>query len=66
MRIARTLKEQSDFASKRAEETGVTEADFAAARNSGRRRSNGKRRLLARVDAIAEEQGRTPPFPANY
>ena len=44
---------------------GLTEADFAAARNSGLRRTEGKRAQLRAMAERAKAAGLTP-YPAKY
>ncbi len=46
-------------------ELGITEAEIAAARNSGANRTPEKRELLARIAERAKRAGKTP-LPARY
>lgn len=44
---------------------GITGTNYVAP-NSGTRRTQAKRRLLRKIAEMAEQQGRSTPFKANY
>lgn len=62
----RSLAEQAAYLEQRKKALGLTPDDFAAARNSGRRRTDSKKRLLQALAAEAKKQGCEVPFIAHY
>jgi hypothetical protein len=65
MRPAIPLQDFVRAIAARKQALGITDADIAAARNGGLRRTPAKREQLARIQARARAAGLTP-YPANF
>lgn len=62
MRVLSDPAKQARYLVRRKAELGLTDADFAAARNGGRTRTASKRALLKAIEDQAKSDGRKPPF----